>query len=566
MDPNCMLDESGLPLTPCQPPKPSRPFYHRPLSQVFASAYQRRGEAKRFFQTSIGSLLYALSALAIVYGMTQIIGPPLAKSFALADILPCVGVLNIYELALLSVLLLTVCWRRVTHNAVMLVFLMAVFFVASGMTLGTVAPSGLNVCLAIGLLSILLGGIKLFVLDRIIGLPMRLCSLIGLIVLLIWNFLGASLMARPLMAQAATDALLRSQWLWGWWVMIIGAALLWLDAVSKNYHGPESAAEPPPALRRPTTLWLFGLGLWCAMGFHQYGIAYMFAVDHMTGDFLPWLLFATLLALELLRSLGKRFGKLELLIAGAPLAVILIATAGAKTTVVKGLSHEMVVSPPYLLAAGALCFLGASLARNRSHYLYVALAYGLGVLTTWSGDHRLNWELFGAGAGLILFVCGLCRRMPKISFAGVLIVGLGIGTRPWFNEWAVTWNLTQLGGVAGLIGIGTVLLTLIFGAKMHRLLRLLGTVLVAICAMDMASRQLHYQDLLIGGVLLGLAAGLFWRTRDWAAALCLCIPIVPRAYLCIIGFSSWAFIVLSFVLLFFGAAASWYAHEPASEP
>ena len=55
---------------------------------------------KGFFNLAGGSILYCLSALSIIYGMSQILAPNLAKVRALSDILPCVLAINIYEIAL----------------------------------------------------------------------------------------------------------------------------------------------------------------------------------------------------------------------------------------------------------------------------------------------------------------------------------------------------------------------------------------------------------------------------------------------------------------------------------
>lgn len=72
-------------------------FWQRPLSSLLRSALSPEGVIRRFLSLNGGTVLYALSALSIVYGITQIIGPPLAQSFALREILPCVAVLNVYE-------------------------------------------------------------------------------------------------------------------------------------------------------------------------------------------------------------------------------------------------------------------------------------------------------------------------------------------------------------------------------------------------------------------------------------------------------------------------------------
>jgi hypothetical protein len=142
----------GLPVQRSEPAR-KRNLWNMPLGSLINIALNNREAMGRFLSLTGGSVLYCLSALSIVYGITQMIGPPLAKSGALGDILPCVAVLNVYELALLAVLVLIVVWRNVTDDAISLVILVALFLVASGMTLGVVAPSGLDICLVIGFAS-----------------------------------------------------------------------------------------------------------------------------------------------------------------------------------------------------------------------------------------------------------------------------------------------------------------------------------------------------------------------------------------------------------------------------
>jgi len=72
--------------------------------------------ARDFLRVSGTGLLYALSALSILYGISRIIGPVLATSGRLAETLPCFGALQSYELALFAVLLLIVLWRQATRD------------------------------------------------------------------------------------------------------------------------------------------------------------------------------------------------------------------------------------------------------------------------------------------------------------------------------------------------------------------------------------------------------------------------------------------------------------------
>ena len=84
---------------------------------------------KSFLSLTGGSILYCLSAASIIYGIGQIIGPSLAKSILLSQTLPCLLAINLYELALLAVLVIIVRFRNVTDDAVSLLILIALFLV-----------------------------------------------------------------------------------------------------------------------------------------------------------------------------------------------------------------------------------------------------------------------------------------------------------------------------------------------------------------------------------------------------------------------------------------------------
>ncbi len=111
---------------------------------------------RAFIHLTKGSILYCLSALCIIYGIVRIVGPILARSDVLNQTLPCLGVLNLYELALLGAILLLVLWKNVTDDAVFLVVLIALFLIASGITLDTVANNSPPAAAAVGLASVLI--------------------------------------------------------------------------------------------------------------------------------------------------------------------------------------------------------------------------------------------------------------------------------------------------------------------------------------------------------------------------------------------------------------------------
>ncbi len=532
-----------------------------PLESAIGAFLNNRDAVGRFLSLTGGSILYCLSALSIVYGIAQIIGPPLARSGVLRDILPCVAVLNLYELALLAVLVLIVVWRNVTDDAISLVILVALFLVASGMTLGVVAPSGLDICLVIGVASVMLGLGKLLVLRRYIALRIGWLSAAGLALILAWNFLGSSLMARPMMARTATDELRRSQWLFSWLVVTIGAILVFVEAATREYIQPKDRTVRPPFLHTHTMAWVFVLVLLAAAGFHQYGVAYMFAIDYVYGDFIPLVAVMSLLLLELIRSLGKRHEGLQVMLACAPLGLTVFAVSSKMTTIPASIGIEAVAYPPVILGLTGLALLWTGFRRRCSWLRFLAIAYALGVLLTLSRDHDFNLRLFGVGLIVVLLTFGVILRNVHLCFAGVVAATIGLGTTTAWAEFAKAHNLTVAGATLGIGGLGIMAVALAFGRRTPAAYVLLGTLAAVVCAFDCLPKTLHWVDLAVLLVIGALFAALLWRTRNVAPALVLWIPVFPRACLLVTGMSSWNFVILSFLLLLLGALMSLFLKQ-----
>lgn len=554
--PDLATQNQDNPSTPPAAAGSGRNIWSMPLESAIRAFLNNRQAVGQFLSLTGGSILYCLSALSIVYGITQMIGPPLAKSNALGDILPCVAVLNIYELALLAVLTLIVVWRSVTDDAISLVILVALFLVASGMTLGVVAPSGLDICLAIGAASVALGLAKLWVLRRYVRLPIGMLSAIGLTLILAWNFLGSSVMARPIMARTATDELRRSQWLLSWLVLAIGAGLIFVEAATRQRRPSDEGHTRTPFLHTHAMTWIFALVLLAAAGFHQYGVAYMFAVDYRYGDFIPLITVMSLLLIEFVRSLGKPREVLQVFIAAAPLGFAVLAVSNKMATMPTSIGVEAIVYPPVMLGCTGLALFWMSVRHRWRTFRYIAIVYALGILLTLTQDYALNTKLFGIGSVVVLLVLGAIQRNVSLCFVGVVALTIGLGTTDALARFARMHDLTVAGATLGFGGLGIIAVALAFGRRTPAAFVVVGTLSAIACVFDYLPKALHWTDIAVLLTIATLFAGLLWRTRDVAPSLILWVPVFPRAYLFATKMSSWSFVVLSFLLLFLGAITS----------
>ena len=533
-----------------------RTVWTQPLGRLVTSVLDNQDAIRHFLSLTGGSILYCLSALSIVYGIAQIVGPPLATSDALRDILPCVFVLNGYELALLGVLVLIVTWRHVTDDAISLVLLVAVFLIGSGMTLGVVAPSGLDICLAIGLVCTLLGLGKLYVLRRYIALQFGGLAGLGMAIILAWNFLASSLMARPIMARTATDEIRRSQWLVAWLVLLAGAALILIEAVRRKLPARTDKAQRTPFLYGPTMPLLFFLVALTATGLHQYGTAYMFVIDYAFGDFLPLIAVGALLLLELLRRLPQPWKEAEIVLAATPLLATLVAVTNKSVIVTSGLFPGLLWSPPAMLGLTGIVVLWLSHYHKRYGLFFVALGYVIGVLLVIGKPHELNWELGGLGLVVLLAAFALMKRNAPLCFATVVAVSVGLGMSDTFTRFFDAHDLVRWGVACGVAGLGSILIGLLFGPQTPRYITYVGVAALIVFVFSCLPKPLQWSDLGLVVLILLASAALWLRTKELLATMALWVPIVPKAYRFATEMSAWSFVVLSFLLLFAGAGVS----------
>ena len=554
-------NEASSVSNPPAPPDGNRSQGRGPLDRSVASIWNEdRNRLYRFLTATGGTLFYALSALSIVYGITQIIGPPLAKSSVLGDILPCVLVLNAYELALFAVFMTLVLWRNITGDAISLVALVGIFWIASAMTLGVVVPSGLDIGLAIGSTATVITILKLWAFRRYISLDIGSLTFLGMSIILAWNFVCPSLMIRPMASYVADDVMRREYWLYGWLIILAGVALIYLDAVKREYVQRRCSVV---FLRSGAMIWVLALILMVGSLLHQYGIAYMFAVDTFAGDYLLVVSMVLLMVVELGRSLGMPIGLFQMVLACLPLVLTLLAVLNKATVGAASLTCEGLFYAPVTLGVVGLIVSGVGIWRKWPRIHYVAIAYGLVIELTAGRGHQLNVVLFGVSVIIILGLLGVLKRNVNLCFACVLLFTAALGSSDRFARFAACLGFGTIHALAAVVGLGTLAIAIGFGRNTPRKMILTGIIAVAYSVSKMPPPALNGIDLLICIALAILSVVLGLRTKAWGMGVLLWIPIGIRGYTLAIHLSSWCFVVLSFPLLFMGAGVSLYLKHRA---
>ncbi|MHC4927132.1 MAG: hypothetical protein ACYTER_07340 [Planctomycetota bacterium] len=517
---------------------------------------------KIFFSLTGGSILYCLSAASIVYGIGQIIGPTLAESILLTKTLPCLLAINLYEIALLAVLVIIVRFRNVTDDAISLLVLIALFLVTSGLTLGTLTPGSPGACVLIGFVSIALAMGKLFALRHWIRFPIGTLSLVGFGLIFVWNFLAAPLMGKPLVTGDWPDEVRRGHWMLWWLVLLAGAGCILADAIKDKTRQKETVAF----IRRKSMVWVFALIILAAAAIYQYSTTYMYEIDWAWGDYLPLVVVFVMLLIELLRSMNIRNPYVLLAVSMVPLLAMVYAIADQQVLAGASFGVELLWYPPVLLAITGLAMVGLGYYHCWWGFSYVGLAYALGVILTFGWNpakpYDLNWELFGVCMVTVLLIVGVLRQDIRLCMVAVVFLAGGLGVSEGIVTVARYCGMHVPGVMIGIVGIGMLAVCMIFGTQTHKGFIIFGAACLAISLFDYLPKDLAWQDIVALIAILIISCVVWLRTDFLFTLPVLFIPLLPKCYLIVRAMSSWGFVILSFVLLAAGGAVSFFfKHE-----
>lgn len=514
---------------------------------------------KRFFQLTGGSILYCLSAVLIVYGIVKLMGPILSDEGMLKDALPCIFTLHVYELALLGVLILIVS-RKVVDDAISIAILIALFLVGSSMALGSVADKNINASFYIGLVSILVAFGKLHIVRRFARIPFRIMSLAGLGILVLCNYLGPMLMARSIAVYPAQEPARRDLWLFLWLTMLVGAGVVLIEAIRGNSQNKRKDNDQAPFLQIPVMVYVFALIVVLASGVHQYAMAFAFALERVLGDFIPVSILGTLLLLEILRHLDDRIGVSEIAISCVPLAMMLLAIQQKSVLASGEFGPGFMFYPPVLLALTGLAMAVLSWYHRWYPLRAVAVAYGLGVILTagFSPEHPHDLNTIACFGSLIAVVMlyGMFKRNPYVCLAGLLILCSGLSLWNPFSKCTAFYQVTKVGGLAGVYGFGSVVIYLVFSRRLHKVICIIGTLCIVGFMFDYLREYSHWRYVVVLFVTGLLMIVLWFRTRDILAISILWIPSLVRLYILAKRIAYWRFIILSFLMLGAGTVVS----------
>lgn len=512
---------------------------------------------RSFFRLTGGSMFYCISAVLVAYGIVKVMGPVLAGSTSFSKALPPIITLHIYEIALLGVLLLIVS-RRVVDDAISLVIIMALFLVGTSAAQGTVADRNISASLAIGLIGVLASLVKLILMRRFARIRFAAATIAGLVILMACNYIGPVLLARCISADPSDEPARREMWMLVWLGLLVAGAIVLVDAMQRSSQKETQVSQA--FLQRPVMAYVLALILLITSGAHQYGTAFTFALERALGDFAPIGLLVVLLVLEILRHLGKRFGYTELLMSCAPIAVMLYAIYQRQAPAYCRLGFGIIAYPPIFFALSGLAVAAVSLYHRWYRLLYVTCLHVLGVILTYGFSpehpHDLHFDacLWTLATALILY--GLIIRNQFSYAAGLIALCFQLEREGFFADFVKMMDLTQVGAIAGVCGIGIMVFYFLFASRLARPLQILGGLALAVFIYDYLPDHIHW-EYIPAVISTGSLMGLLWvRRKDSLLMEVIGAPFVLKLYIVTKPLAYWRPIIAGFLALAAGAAMS----------
>jgi hypothetical protein len=516
---------------------------------------------KNFFKFTGGSLFYCISAVFIAYGIVNLLGKVLSSEEPFSKALPCIITLHAYELALLAVLMLIV-WRKVVDDAISLVVFIALFLIGTSMALGTVADKNLSLCFWIALLGIALAFGKFFAMWRYVGIKFKILSIIGLGVIITYNYLSPIILAKSMADNPAQVAERRNLWLLLEIAMLTGVGFVLIETIKRKVYEKNQELEKTPFLRQPVMVYIFSLILTIVSGVHQYATAYTFALERTIGDYLPVVLIASIFLIEIIRHTGKKFGYAEIVISCIPLAAQILAIAEKSVIASWGFSIELLFYPPVIMALSGLIIAAIALYHKWHRLLYVTIPYGLGTLLTIgfspSEPYSLNFYAVVSVVTVGLLLYGIVKRNQYALFSVVVILSLGLLTWKGLSDFSSVYGLKEAGVLLGLYGVSITILYFIFGNNFNKNIRIMGILCLAGFFFDYLPANSHWKYIIVSAVTIFLMVGFWFRTKEIFIVSVLWLPTGLRLYMLAKQIAQWRYVILGFFLLIAGTIVSLY--------
>jgi hypothetical protein len=370
------------------------------------------------------SILYSLSALSILWGLSEIIEPVFHNPGRLTEKILCISYLHFYELAIFGLILMLILWKKVKNDAMTLMIISAFFYIAGGVLIDTVTPASYITAGAIGLFFTLIASAKIFVLRSYCRIPFKALLFYGLNLIFIWNYLTTSLLSK---VHQSGKASITDYWYESLILMLTGIFLILLQSAKENRTETEKGES---GNENSGAVWIFTMALTITALFHQYIITYIYDLEASTADYLPALTLISFILIELIDRFKIKIKQLDLLMAYTPLILMIIIKNSVSFINIHGITAYFWNPGTISLFAGAWA-VSLAFRKNNIEFLYPAgiyfslfILYGMNFYST--EINNANWVLLGASIICIMIFSGILFRNITLLYSGTLTGIIGI--------------------------------------------------------------------------------------------------------------------------------------------
>ncbi len=535
------------------------PVKKDPMEEWF-DGFKRRF-ADLFMKYVIGSganIVYCLSVIAIIYGISGIFEPIWEKRDTFFDKFMCTSAMGLYEIALFAVISLLVFMRKSIDDAVSLMIYVAMFIVGTGIGVDSISNDGKEYSLLAALAFMLLSGAKIFLMAKKLSFDFSRYLVAGTLIVLVWNFFMSPVMAFIISDDPAIKLILRNVWLCGWVVLLAGGVAMFAGALLTPTGESLAKDKDKQFLFTRGMAWLFSIALFLGAVVHQTTVAYVFEFKYAAGDFAPVVILFALLQIELLRNYGKKPGVTEALVSLVPFSAIGLLVLNGKFLA------GSLIGPAFFWHPAVLFLIaGASLAyvfwkNGNYNFIYLALPYVLGaILTAGISVHvpaDLNWKLFGGLFTAAVLFCGIYFRSIILCVLGssLLVIGTGVWNTSYEALTGIGFSFPSTCFL--LWGVAMIIISMFFNDRFPAIVAFAAATVAMIASFAAASSTAYV--LISSAVFLVITIVYLIRCGVVPVAVLLGIPVLHGVFLILKDFSYWDYVILSFVLLGVGAAIS----------
>ena len=509
-----------------------------------------------------GSLFYSLSALSIIWGLSEVVGPIFSTN-RLWEKVVCIGVLNLYELALLGMLLLLTVWKKVQDDAVVLVVISALFYVSGGVIIDIIANDSISFSGVIGTAALIFALFRLFVLKSSVKMKISFAVFLGLAMICAWNYLIATFMSKVHQYLSVKPEI---AWRYGWAVMLAGIVMVLINIIRTP---SESEIELEPAEKLPflstnSMTWIFSAEIILLSCLHQYILAYIYDLQISFGDFIPACTLLIFFLAEAMRIAKIESKGTDVVLSLIPLMLIVFGKLNGSLNTVSG-EIGFIWNPGFIGVISLIWCISFVLRRMNFLLIYSASAYAIFLLLfgftasdTQLSFQNANWHALAIVSIFVLLAAGIMFRKGVLIYLGVIAGIIGIAVNPVIESFCLSNDISHTGFGLMLIGIGMLVLYPFTKEDISPAIPYFGSFIFAFGIITITSGN-SSAGILAGTAIISCILAFLWyfiSVQDKAITVIICSPLLFHAYLVFSSLHGWHYVLIGFILLILGGAVS----------